>query len=185
MLKALHKAGPQLRDQAWQTGNQSATQVLDLLEHLLALPFVCEPQLSFDPLATLAEKAQVLGQLHTSIMNITRLTDCIECEKCRVWSKVQFRGLLAALKVFLTPDSSLAREEVVALVNTLRQLSESVKWNKLVREVDLAPPTQPIKTSHMNVANLGISATVVAVGLLSIYFWFQRKVDQPKNAKSS
>lgn len=159
--------------------------MLDLLEHLLALPFVCEPQLRFDPLSTLAEKAHVLGQLHTSIMNITRLTDCIECEKCRVWSKVQFRGLLAAMKVFLAPDLSLTREEVVALVNTLRQLSESVKWNKLVREVDLAPPLQSAKSSHMNVANLGISATIVAVGLLSIYVWLQRKVDQPKNTKSS
>lgn len=61
--------------------------------------------------------------------------DCIGCEKCRLWGKLHFLGLGTALKILFSvngqnqPDQGLhlQKNEVIALVNLLHRLSESVK----------------------------------------------------------
>ena len=50
--------------------------------------------------------------------------DCVSCEKCRLWGKLQVLGLGTALKILLMEGDVLGygvlqRNEVVALVNTL------------------------------------------------------------------
>lgn len=81
--------------------------------------------------------------------------DCVGCEKCRLWGKIQILGIGTAIKVLLmtpptpSPASSssscdhdvdaqdlqdeedgrglvLNRQEVIALLNTLNQLSKSI-----------------------------------------------------------
>jgi len=62
--------------------------------------------------------------------------DCVGCDKCRLWGKVQTTGIATALKVLfeldekaLDPASNsnlLSRSEVVALINTLHRFSESL-----------------------------------------------------------
>ena len=77
--------------------------------------------------------------------NISRIMDCVTCEKCRVWGKLQILGLGTAIKILLTPEAELAssvslsrgvlnRQEVIALVNTLHQLSKSVGFAARVGE---------------------------------------------------
>ncbi|KAI5296603.1 endoplasmic oxidoreductin-1, partial [Ascosphaera acerosa] len=72
--------------------------------------------------------------------NVSRIMDCIGCDKCRLWGKLQTAGYGAALKVLLefdepgtaaatapsAKDFPLRRTEVVALFNTLGRLSKSV-----------------------------------------------------------
>ena len=62
--------------------------------------------------------------------NISRIMDCVGCEKCRLWGKLQFLGVGTALKVLFAEDEagvqSLTRNEVVALVTVLHRLSMSV-----------------------------------------------------------
>ena len=65
--------------------------------------------------------------------NVSRLMDCVGCDKCRLWGKVQTAGYGAALKVLFEFDEGgagsemhLRRTEVVALVNTLGRLSDSL-----------------------------------------------------------
>lgn len=86
--------------------------------------------------------------------------DCVGCEKCRLWGKLQVLGLGTALKILFSVDGGnhlpvsdsvvfrvkygyvireclrfsplifqlqLQRNEVIALVNLLHRLSESVK----------------------------------------------------------
>ena len=69
----------------------------------------------------------------TRFRNISRLMDCVGCDKCRLWGKLQTAGYGAAMKVlfeFDEQDSShdppLRRTELVALVNTLDRLSHSI-----------------------------------------------------------
>jgi len=62
--------------------------------------------------------------------------DCIGCDKCRLWGKVQTTGVATALKVLFEMDEKalhhntnqnlLQRSEVVALINTLHRFSESL-----------------------------------------------------------
>ena len=65
--------------------------------------------------------------------NVSRLMDCVGCDKCRLWGKVQTAGYGAALKVLFEFDETkngenphLRRTELVALVNTLGRLSDSL-----------------------------------------------------------
>uniref|UniRef100_H2XLV5 Uncharacterized protein n=1 Tax=Ciona intestinalis TaxID=7719 RepID=H2XLV5_CIOIN len=70
-------------------------------------------------------------------LNVTRIIDCVTCEKCRLWGKLQTQGLGTALKVLFSAkemngksDSpfQLIRQEVVSLINAFARLSESIKY---------------------------------------------------------
>ncbi|XP_007892042.1 ERO1-like protein beta isoform X2 [Callorhinchus milii] len=72
--------------------------------------------------------------------NISRIMDCIGCDKCRLWGKLQTQGLGTALKILFSereiqslPENSpssgfqLTRQEVVALLNAFSRLSNSIQ----------------------------------------------------------
>ncbi|KAK0515651.1 hypothetical protein JMJ35_001685 [Cladonia borealis] len=71
--------------------------------------------------------------------NVSRLMDCVGCDKCRLWGKLQTVGYGTALKVLFEYDElkngenpPLRRTELVALVNTLDRVSSSLTaLNKL------------------------------------------------------
>ena len=65
--------------------------------------------------------------------NVSRLMDCVGCDKCRLWGKLQTVGYGTALKVLFEYDEhkngenpTLKRTELVALVNTLDRVSKSL-----------------------------------------------------------
>lgn len=65
--------------------------------------------------------------------NVSRLMDCVGCDKCRLWGKLQVNGYGTALKVLFEYDESkngenppLRRLELVALMNTLSRISHSL-----------------------------------------------------------
>jgi hypothetical protein len=65
--------------------------------------------------------------------NISRIMDCVGCDKCRLWGKVQTNGYGTALKVLFefdernpAADPPLRRTELVALINTLNRVSHSL-----------------------------------------------------------
>ncbi|KAF1809663.1 endoplasmic oxidoreductin [Eremomyces bilateralis CBS 781.70] len=65
--------------------------------------------------------------------NISRIMDCVGCDKCRLWGKLQTAGYGTALKVLFefdendpSKDPPLRRTELVALVNTLGRVSRSL-----------------------------------------------------------
>ncbi|EGN99657.1 hypothetical protein SERLA73DRAFT_51799 [Serpula lacrymans var. lacrymans S7.3] len=125
------------------------------------------------------ENANVLKQeFKNHFRNVSRIMDCVGCDKCRLWGKVQTTGLATALKILfemdekaLNPHSNtklLQRSEVVALVNTLHRFSESLEavedfrkmWKetgdfdsrRLINEAERAPrhgePTRHDTLSH-------------------------------------
>ncbi|KAF8160831.1 hypothetical protein B0H34DRAFT_698292 [Crassisporium funariophilum] len=84
------------------------------------------------------ENANVLKEeFKTHFRNVTRIMDCVGCDKCRLWGKVQTTGLATAMKILFELDEKvldpqtnhnlLQRSEVVALINTLFRFSESLK----------------------------------------------------------
>lgn len=73
--------------------------------------------------------------------NISRVMDCVGCDKCRLWGKLQTNGYGTALKVLFEFDEKnpqndppLRRTELVALVNTLNRVSNSLEAIKFFRE---------------------------------------------------
>ncbi|GAM38623.1 hypothetical protein TCE0_033f09497 [Talaromyces pinophilus] len=116
---------------------------------------------SFDPEQDLATKQQVLTlteKLHSrapifdeAVMfqdehamdlkedfrnrfrNVSRLMDCVGCDKCRLWGKLQVNGYGTALKLLFDYDETeevdnppLRRTELVALMNTYARISNSI-----------------------------------------------------------
>ncbi|KAJ8599670.1 hypothetical protein CTAYLR_005423 [Chrysophaeum taylorii] len=72
-------------------------------------------------------RAEFLGRFR----NISKIMDCVTCERCRLWGKLQILGIGTALKILMMEGDAaglgaLQRNEVVALVNTLAQLAKSV-----------------------------------------------------------
>ncbi|KAF2217515.1 hypothetical protein CERZMDRAFT_63676 [Cercospora zeae-maydis SCOH1-5] len=68
--------------------------------------------------------------------NVSRVMDCVGCDKCRLWGKIQTNGFGTALKVLFEfgnghgrgeEKSLLRRTELVALINTLDKISSAIK----------------------------------------------------------
>ncbi|KAL4080329.1 hypothetical protein V8B97DRAFT_1931723 [Scleroderma yunnanense] len=92
------------------------------------------------------ENANILKQeFKEHFRNVSRIMDCIGCDKCRLWGKVQTTGIATALKVLFEMDEKaldprnnqnlLQRSEVVALINTLHRFSESLHMVEQFREM--------------------------------------------------
>jgi len=86
--------------------------------------------------------------------------DCVGCDKCKLWGKLQVTGLGTALKILFsgdfdqdrgseqltssptgqdlprhTPDLALSRNEVVALFNAFGKISTSIVQLEKFREM--------------------------------------------------
>jgi len=80
--------------------------------------------------------------------NVSRIMDCVGCDKCRLWGKLQTSGYGTALKVLFEYDTEkavdfyLRRTEVVSLIITLQRLSHSIWAVEQFREMALyrGPP---------------------------------------------
>ncbi|XP_021904762.1 endoplasmic reticulum oxidoreductin-2-like [Carica papaya] len=75
-------------------------------------------------------------KIQKQFRNISTIMDCVGCEKCRLWGKLQVLGLGTALKILFSENGGedlghsleLQRNEVIALMNLLNRLSESVSF---------------------------------------------------------
>lgn len=92
--------------------------------------------------------------------NVSRTMDCVGCDKCRLWGKLQTAGYGTALKIlfeFNEKDNSqnppLRRTELVALVNTLDRISHSLSAIGKFEEL-LHGKVKEAESSHIPVAEV-------------------------------
>jgi len=150
LMRALSKASEYLekvglRDSDRITDKESREQLMGLLEAARS------DQASFDEhkLFTLnddpvhnQEVLTLKEDFRLHYRNISRIMDCVGCDKCRLWGKVQVTGIGTALKLLFAFEASdkeyvcitytrhhvqLRRNELVALINTAHRVSESVR----------------------------------------------------------
>lgn len=159
-LRALAKAAPYLENEEYYTGNDSNdwdTQMAmkDLLNIIKSFPDHFDETSMFRNNEQ-AEKLKYEFKQH--FRNITRIMDCVGCDKCRLWGKLQTQGLGTALKIlfsgkfdsimqFKSLDShnkkefQLQRNEIVSLVNAFGRLSNSLykldDFRQMLRERDV------------------------------------------------
>ncbi|QRW08041.1 endoplasmic oxidoreductin-1 [Ceratobasidium sp. AG-Ba] len=136
MLRALRKVGPYLAAYDICSGNHEEEQRTRFL--LYNVLDIAGEAGKFDE-STLfkgADAAILREEFKDRFRNVTRIMDCIGCSKCRLWGKIQTTGVATALKILFEFDKEsldprinpnlLQRTEVVALINTLHRLSESL-----------------------------------------------------------
>lgn len=145
-LRAVLKVAPLLRHYQYETGFQEEDQrTQELVRQLLAsheLSSSCPVPFDEGRLWKGEEGPALKRQVQASFRNITRIMDCVGCEKCKLWGKLQTLGVATALKVLFTEedcqggqppvgerlaDLRLERNEVIALVNLLERFSKSLE----------------------------------------------------------
>nr|CAB3243635.1 ERO1-like protein beta [Phallusia mammillata] len=138
-LRALSKATSYFTSEDFVlfTGNKKKDKktkemLTSLLDHTKNFPMHFDEGLMFkDKNAKLLKKEFV-----DRFLNVTRIIDCVTCEKCRLWGKLQTKGLGTALKILFSEKEidgdgkpfRLVRQEVVSLVNGFARLSKSIKY---------------------------------------------------------
>jgi ERO1-like protein alpha len=72
--------------------------------------------------------SQQIEEFKAHFYSLSTVFDCIGCFRCRLWGKLQLKGLGAALRLLYDPIAaeSLLHNDVVALVNLAHCLSDSV-----------------------------------------------------------
>ncbi|CAL9015895.1 unnamed protein product [Prunus brigantina] len=162
VLRAVTKAADYLEHAEYDTGNLNE----DLKTQSLVRQLLYNPNLQAACPVPFDEAKLWKGQrgpelkqkIQNQFRNISALMDCVGCEKCRLWGKLQVLGLGTALKILFSVDGQqntdqtlhLQRNEVIALMNLLNRLSESLKFvnemgpltERLV-EGHISPPTAP------------------------------------------
>ncbi|XP_067940008.1 ERO1-like protein alpha [Watersipora subatra] len=139
-LRALAKAAPYLKDQLFYTGKKEYDEktretVAKLLDVATNFPHHFDESKLFQ-----GEASQLKEEFRLKFLNISQIMNCVGCDKCRLWGKIQVRGMGTALKILfsgddmsansvLTSESShfqLNRVEIVSLFNAFGRLSTSI-----------------------------------------------------------
>lgn len=136
VMRAVAKAAPSLDPAvfSYATGDETrdlVTQqrVRQLFDHP-SLARGCEELVFDESDMFVANSRDRLPEFRGAFRNISMIMDCVGCEKCRLWGKLQFLGLGTALRILFTQNDAgeLKRNEVIALINMLHKLLSSVIW---------------------------------------------------------
>ncbi|TQN74244.1 Endoplasmic reticulum oxidoreductin-1 [Colletotrichum shisoi] len=135
VTRAVAKLGPYLqgRDYTFCSGDidqdaSTRAKVLEVTEDAASVPQIFDESLMFKN----GEGPSLKEDFRNRFRNISRVMDCVGCDKCRLWGKLQTAGYGTALKVLFEFDNAsedipvLKRTELVALFNTYARISSSL-----------------------------------------------------------
>ncbi|GFH28584.1 endoplasmic reticulum oxidoreductin 1 family protein [Haematococcus lacustris] len=146
VLRAVMKARSLLAQFEYTTGEPEADQhTSQLMADLEEAQAACPMPFDEGRLWKGGQGPALLDSMQAAFRNITRIMDCVGCEKCKLWGKLQTLGIATALKVlFSSADCdgaapgraelggslSLERNEVIALINLLERFAASLHYYK-------------------------------------------------------
>ncbi|KAJ0303449.1 hypothetical protein COL5a_011353 [Colletotrichum fioriniae] len=135
VTRAVAKLGPYLqgRDYTFCSGDidqdaATRSKVLEVTEGAASVPQIFDESLMFKN----GEGPSLKEDFRNRFRNVSRVMDCVGCDKCRLWGKLQTNGYGTALKVLFEFDNAsedipvLKRTELVALFNTYARISSSL-----------------------------------------------------------
>lgn len=141
MLRALRKASPYLRSYNYDTGDAEVdAKTHKAVEALLERSESCSATFDETSMFSGPEADNLREEFKHHFRNVSRIMDCVGCDKCRLWGKTQVTGLATGLKLLFsfdenaTPANSasasnnfnLRRSEIVSFIWTLNRFSESL-----------------------------------------------------------
>lgn len=148
-MRALAKAGPYLENEEYFTGSPTEDEETRLaIRNMLGVIYTFPDHFNESSMFTGGSQAATLKhEFRDHFRNISRIMDCVGCDKCKLWGKLQTQGLGTALKILFSskwnsPESDppqgklqlrhksherLQRTEIVALFNAFARLSNSIR----------------------------------------------------------
>ena len=137
VLRAVAKLRTYLQNYTFCSGDprqdaNTKIKVLHLADQIKSGPNIFDETLMFQDPAVAGDLKEDFRQ---RFRNVSRLMDCVGCDKCRLWGKLQTVGYGTALKVLFEYDENAVQDEnpalkrtgLVALVNTLDRISHSLR----------------------------------------------------------
>lgn len=151
VLRAILKAKPYWEKELFYTGDDEEDKrvknlVLDIVKSIQTCPSTFDESLMFSGNGKRAKSLK--EEFRSHFYNITRIMDCVGCDKCRLWGKLQTQGLGTALKILFSSTKwetipmikgkqfKLTRTEIVSLFNAFGRLSSSVHALKMFRAMN-------------------------------------------------
>ncbi|KDD75221.1 endoplasmic reticulum oxidoreductin 1 [Helicosporidium sp. ATCC 50920] len=117
VLRALAKAEPILRAASYDTGmpeeDARTERLVQRLLDVAELRGVCAAPFDEGRLWRGEGGPRLKRQLQGAFRNITRVMDCVGCEKCKMWGKLQFLGIATSLKILFWDDECELRSKEV------------------------------------------------------------------------
>ena len=101
-LRAIAKIAPLLKNEEFYTGfdkedKEVQLAVKDLLNVIESFPSHFDESLMFN-----GASSKLKIEFREKFLNITRIMDCVGCDKCRLWGKLQTQGMGTALKILFS-----------------------------------------------------------------------------------
>lgn len=151
MLRAVGKLKDYTQDYTFCTGDPSEDQrtkamIAKVADAIPAGPDIFDETVMFQDNYLSETGISLKDDFRNRFRNVSRIMDCVGCDKCRLWGKLQTAGFGTALKVLLEfgnndvnePKPTLRRTELVALINTLDKISHALKsvgeFEKMIEE---------------------------------------------------
>lgn len=140
-LRAIVKAEPYWKAYQFYTGEEQEDQgAKDLVARLLQAAKSCSSLFDESMLFTGNSSSSLKAAFKSHFKNISHIMDCVGCDKCKLWGKLQVQGLGTALKILFSdrkhgPPLHLSRMELVALFNVLERFSSSIHFFEVFKEI--------------------------------------------------
>ncbi|TKA38564.1 hypothetical protein B0A54_09499 [Friedmanniomyces endolithicus] len=173
VLRAVGKLRDYVQDYTFCTGDPEQDQLTkDMIKKLAgaipAGPQIFDESVMFTDLT--ADGISLKEDFCNRFRNVSRIMDCVGCDKCRLWGKIQTNGFGTALKVLFEFGNGhvgdqkplLRRTELVALINTLDKISAAMKAletfrGMIVAEKDGTEPVEQAKLPQASPAEMAAS----------------------------
>ncbi|EGD80870.1 oxidoreductase ERO1 [Salpingoeca rosetta] len=148
VLKAIVKAENLWRSYPFPSGDAAddATTKAAVLELVDQAKLYCDMAVDEEVLFQTPDRKDVLEEMREHLRQITEIMNCVGCHKCRLWGKLQTRGLATAVRLLLGNKISsdqvafeLGRNDIVALFNLWERLASSITY---MHEFQAFRPTQ-------------------------------------------
>lgn len=138
LLRALLASVHKLYNYKIESGNLKEDFKTNSLMNLLLNKFYDFKQDSFNSTRIFSEGVSEEEQKRLFLEyfnNIFKLMDCVDCQKCKVYGKMQLMGLGFGLRQLIeTSDDKIDRNELVAFINTLNKWTESIEIIERMKE---------------------------------------------------
>ena len=153
VLRALTKLRSHLQGYTFCSGDlvqdrDTKSKVLRLIDQAASGPAIFDEKLMFQDSAV---AGGLKDDFRQRFRNVSLLMDCVGCDKCRLWGKLQTVGYGTALKVLFEFEEGgevpLKRTELVALVNTLARIGHSMKSLEHFRSMSDSIPGPQLSNS--------------------------------------
>ncbi|XP_041353019.1 ERO1-like protein beta isoform X2 [Gigantopelta aegis] len=145
-LRAIAKAAPYLLQEEFYTGDSEEDEdVKEGIHELLHIINSFSDHFDESQLfkGNSKEALKLKEEFRNHFRNISRIMDCVGCDKCKLWGKLQINGMGTALKILFSGDTigpqstvnakskktfQLTRTEIVTLFNAFGRLSNSIHF---------------------------------------------------------